>query len=269
MAYQLAHEYGNYFTLYYFNLIGDTESIENDPYFKLRYNDDYDIRYLPEEFEDSMNYYGTSERFLYEIAAADYVYLMGSPNVKIVRKYLDTYDTLRLDVYKKQDELDAYNEYYYSDSFNKSPHENALLPFPDQIEGLPELFFNAIGLNSPKYEDHTKEAKNIEIKIEKQFEHGKSFYLVTWNKPWEDEDVTYTLVGYTNENWNEGAIKSITGKERARAIIGGAVVDRSTSYTWLDDDFWSLKEEPLNFRVIVTFSDGTAVISPSIDWSPT
>ena len=65
----------------------------------------------------------------------------------------------------------------------------------------------------------------------------------------------------------QGAIKTIDADEDARAIIGGAVYDTSaTRYTFYENDFWK-KQGFVRLRVIVTFGDGTAAISPALDWS--
>ena len=100
MAATLSHEYGHHFTYYYFTLSGDTEKIENGEYFKLRYVDGLGIRYTDEEFEDWDEYLENHMRYLIEIAANDYVYLMGSPNTKRILEYYDTLDQLRMDCKK-------------------------------------------------------------------------------------------------------------------------------------------------------------------------
>ncbi len=265
MAITLSHEYGHHFTLYYFNLTGDDSEIKNDPYFKLRYveDDDFDILYEDKDFDDRDEYFENHMWYLIEIAADDYVYLMGSPNTRRTYEYYDTLDQLRMDVKGKDDEVEAYydllNEYY----FNESPHENVALPLPDEVDGLPELFYDAINLEAPQYEDRTKEAEEIELKIlrHKNDYVDKTYYTIAWNKPWESDDVTYTLVAYDENDKLIGAIKSIDGKGNSKAYIGAVVYTTSNYYHYYNSDYW-VKQDFLRFRVIVTFSDGTAVVSP-------
>ncbi len=264
MALKLSREYGKYFTQYYFNILGDKYTIESDEYFKLRYDNNNNIRYTPSDLSDSTDYYEKKEWYLFEIAAADYVYLLGSPTTKLTSKYIDSLQEIKLDVANKEEEIEKYA--YYNEGFNKEPHLNIQIPLPDQIDGLPELFFSKINASAPEYDDHTKEAENIDIVIKKQSEYGKYFYAVTWNKPWDDKDVMYTLVAYNEDEWNWGAIKSIYGNERARAIIGGATFVSGRTLHYYETDRWK-EEGYLKFRVIVTFSDGTAVVSPSVEWS--
>ena len=149
-------------------------------------------------------------------------------------------------------------------SFNEMPHENVLLPLPDQVEGLPELFYNSIGAKAPKYPDRSKEAEGIGIKISKQSDNGHIFYRITWDKPWTESGTTYTLVAYDENDELLGAIKSVNGKDRARAVIGAAVVETSSYIWWYDSDWWT-EQEFLRLRVIVTFDDGTAVVSAPVD----
>lgn len=267
MALTLSHEYGHHFTLHYFNLMGDDTEIENSPYFKARYMDELDIRYTEEDFDDNDEYLENHKWYLIEIAADDYVYLMGSPNTRRIINYIDTLDQLRLDNKGKDDELDEYYKTSNEYSFNEAPHENILLPLPHQVPGLPELFYNAIGLEAPQYVNRQEKADDIEIEITRKSSHGERYYNVTWNKPWSTSDIIYTLVAYDENDDLLGAIKSINGKDKARAIIGGAVLNTSShSWTWYDSDYWT-DQGFLRFRVIVTFSDGYATISPFVDRS--
>jgi len=267
LAYNISHSYGYFFTSYYFDLYGEDEVIENDPYFELRYDKDYDFVYSYDAFEEWDDYVEDYIWYLLEIAADDYVYLMGSPNAKRTLEYIDTQDQLRLDIKDKEDELDDYFDLTLEYSFNEMPHLNLVIPLPDQVKDLPELFYDTIDEKTPDYTDRSKEAEDIELTVKKSSSHGKRFYSATWDKPWKDEDVLYTLAAYDKDDLILGGIKTIDGTKRARAIFGGAVLDSSsTSYTWYDEDYWS-KQGFVRLRVIVTFSDGTAVVSPPVDWS--
>ncbi len=266
MAITLSHEYGHHYTLYYFNLEGDTTAIEQDEYFNLRYIDGLEMRYQDNDLDDWDEYLENHMWYLIEIAADDYVYLMGSPNTRRQIEYLDSMDTLKLDARKKDDELESYYAVVNESSFNESPHENIVIPLPDKVPGLSELFYSMIGLESPEFTDRTDKADDIEIKISARKKHDKLYYNITWDKPWQSDDVTYTLVAYDANDKLVGAIKSVSGGERALASIGSVVYETQNYLHWYDYDFW-IKREYLRFRVVVTFPDGTAVVSPPIDRS--
>jgi hypothetical protein len=167
-------------------------------------------------------------------------------------------------VKKQRTKLDEYYDLLMEDSFNRMPHENIAVPLPDQVEGVPELFFGAIGKEAPEYIDRSEKAEEIEIEIKKRSSHGHSYYKISWNKPWTSEDVTYTLVAYDENDEFQGAVKSITGKQSASASIGSVVYETQNYYHWYESDGW-IEQDFLRFRIIVTFGDGTAVVSPPID----
>ena len=263
MATTLSHEYGHHFTLYYFNLEGNKQDIENDPYFKARYAANPKIIYA-DDSENWEYYLDNHMWYLIEIAAEDYVYLMGSPNTRRNLKYYDTLDVLKLYVRGKDEQADNYYDYANESSFNSSPHENIALPLPDNVAGLAELFYSAIDMGAPDYSDRSLEAQEIKIKISAREKQDKRYYNITWNKPWESEDVTYTLVAYDENDQMVGAVKSITGDEKAIATIGAVVYETQNYYHYYDSDFWT-DQGFVRFRVIATFSDGTAAVSPPID----
>ena len=149
-------------------------------------------------------------------------------------------------------------------SFNESPHENAAMALPDSVDGLAELFYGAIDKAPPEYIDRSLQAAEIEIKISAINKEGHRYYNITWNKPWSEEDILYTLVAYDENEEVVGAIKSIYGNERAKAVIGAAVITTDRYIHWMEGDYWT-KFEKLRFRVVVTFPDGSAVVSKSVD----
>jgi hypothetical protein len=266
MSITLSHEYGHHFTFHYFTLKGEDEEIEKDAYFKARYESGLGIRYSDEVSEDENDYYDNHMWYLVEIAAEDYVYLMGSPTTRRIIKYYDSKDLLIMDVRGEDDRVDEYYDLASQNSFNQSPHENILIPLPDQVEGLPELFYGTIGLNAPEYTDRNDMAQDIEIKMKRRNKIEKTYYKITWNKPWTSKDVIYTLVAYDENDELLGSVKSISGKEDAEALIGSVVYETKNYYHWYDSDRWT-NQGFLRFRVIVTFSDGTAAVSPPVDRS--
>jgi hypothetical protein len=266
IAPSISSGYGEFFMNYYFGIHGNDSDIESSKYFKLRHQGNQEIIYGS---NTSNSIYSESYHwYLSRIAAYDYVYLLGSPTVKTNYDYMDSLEQLRL---SHSDETEQLNEYFHharhTETFNEVPVINASLPMPDQIKGLPELLFSQIGLSAPDYEDRTEKTDEINLKISKHSEYGETFCVATWEKPWDDEDVTYTLVAYKDNDLFFAAVKSIDGTERARAIFGGAVYRYSEyRFTYYETDEFK-REGFLRFRVLVTFPDGTAVFSDAVDWS--
>ncbi|MCK5128718.1 MAG: hypothetical protein KAQ68_02610 [Clostridiales bacterium] len=258
MARVLSHEYGHHFTLFHFYLEEDLMKLSK--YYELRYFEDSKIRTTGDDFEEYME---NHLWYLIEIAANDYVYLMGSPNTRQIETYYDAIDSLKIKL--KDDEGADGIISTIKDSFNMKPHENVVIPLPDQVEGLPELFYGIIGKTSPSYENRDESASSIEIKIKQRYELGHSYYDISWNKPWKDEDVIYTLVAYNENDKLLGGIKSIKANEKAHAYIGETVVTNAGNtkiYWW--NGRWTTYDF-LRMRIVVTFPDGTAVVSSPLD----
>ncbi len=257
MARILTHEYGHHFTFFYFGL--EEDEIKESEYYKLRFVEDMGIRINRDNYDE---YLENHHWYLIEIAANDYEYLMGSPTIRNYERFYDAKERLSLSIKGKNDEARE----IYKSCFNLDPHENVALPLPDQVEGLPELFFEAIDMDVPSYEDRTEEAAEIDISISKRSEYGHRYYRISWDKPWSDKDVTYTLAAYDENDDLLGGVKSIKGNEKARALIGETVVvtsDGSSYYYW-PKGYWT-EMDFVRFRVVVTFPDGTAVVSPPVD----
>jgi hypothetical protein len=138
------------------------------------------------------------------------------------------------------------------------------LPLPDKVDGLAELFYSAIDMEAPEYTDRSLEAESIKLNISSREKYNKRYYNVTWTKPWEGEDVTYTLIAYDENDEMVGAIKSITGGEKAIATIGAVVYETQNYYHYYNSDYWT-ELGFVRFRVVATFSDGTAAVSPPLD----
>ncbi len=260
MAIVLSHEYGHHFVEHHFENYSD--ALLESQYYQLRNDPDKDIKYLGAEDYDWDHYLDNHMWYIGEIAADDYVYLMGSPNTRFTKTYYDSKEVLRLDIRGDDDTIEEYRKGQHS--FNQSLHENIALPLPDQVECLAELFYNAINLSTPTYEDRTEDANSIDIKISRRVDEGHRYYKVSWNKPWTSDDVMYTLVAYDEGDKLIGAIKNIDGNEDARVVIGCAVVRTDNYIYWWTSDYWT-DFDFLRFRVVITFPDGTAAISPAID----
>ena len=244
----LSHEYGHHFTNYYF--FNDYDDLSQSEYYRIRNNPAYTIFY---EWKNIDHYYDNHSWYLWELAADDYVYFYGSPRTRYTEDYLDDLEVLRLDVRSRKKK----NEYYDSltfDSFNLSPHLNAVLDMPDRIPGLREMFENCMGVQTPQ---NPYDASGIRIDIDKDYSAGYAHYEITWNKPWTEDNVMYTLVAYYEDGGIHQGVKTINGSEEARAYMGKVVY----SHYYLDVDM----PEKLVFRVVVTFPDGFAAVSPAVE----
>lgn len=258
MARTLTHEYGHHFTFFYFGL--EEDEIKESEYYKLRFIEDAGMRIKRNDYQTYMDYH---QWYLIEIAANDYEYLMGSPTIRNNEKFYDAKERLKFSVRGDKKGKEAASK-LYKDCFNLDPHENVAIPLPDQVEGLAELFYQAIGMETPKYVDRRAEANKIKIDFSRRSDMGYHFYRIKWDKPWKDKDVIYTLAAYDENDDLLGGVKSIKGNETAKAYIGQVVYHSDNMYYYFPKGYWT-DMDFVRFRVVVTFPDGTVVVSPPVD----
>jgi hypothetical protein len=202
--------------------------------------------------------------FLIEIAADDYVYILGSPNAHRIVEFLDSKEKVK--IYAKQGE-DVADElgYYYKECRNGVPHENVVLPLPDQVDGLVDYFYSFIDEEAPEIVK-SEPLGTLNLKIKK---NTTNEYYVTWDKPYEDEDILYTLIAYEENDEISHMEKTIYGNEKAEAYIGRSKYQyTSGSYIY---SFWMGiiydHGTTMKYRVSITFPDGTVVISDPIEYT--
>ena len=260
MAITLSHEYGHHFAEYYFGLEYEQRDRTTE-YYNIRSQGTTDIRLEYGDFEDYLN---NHMWYLAEIAAEDYVFILGSENAHRSVEFLDAKEKV---VLLAREGEDAFYEigYYYKDCRNGVPHENMALPLPDRVDGLVEFFYNCIGLEIIETtEIPPLGTLNLEIK-----KTGKNEYRVTWDQPYDGEDVIYTLIAYTEEDYISHIEKTTSGDEKGQADIGRYEYRyRSGNYIYL---FWVgivyPEDTTIKYRISITFPDGTVVLSDTIEFT--
>lgn len=135
MAKTLSHEYGHHFVSYY--MFDDLMDADADVETYIR------IRGLPEDKvlnrsdnADDAQYLDMHYWYVGEIAAEDYVLLMGSP---ATRQVVDCYDVWDLLYGAVQPEASLANG-----AMNLFPQENLMIPLASDVDGLKEYFYSFI-----------------------------------------------------------------------------------------------------------------------------
>ena len=256
MAHTLSHEYGHHFTFYYFFQNGD--SVRNSEYEIVRGLSGYNIRY--DWWGESNDYLVNHHWYIIEIAAEDYVQIMGSPTAKRVVEYKDVRQTL----------YGAKHPDSYS-SGNGTPQENLMIPLAGEVEGLYDLFHQAIGDEYPAA-PALHEKKDIKIQITSGSSSHNSMsgplyfkhYRITWNDAYAGEGAIYTLVCFDEDNYYIYPIKTVHSGDTMQAYIG--TVSRETT-TMIYSQYDQLDKGTKTFIVTVLFPDGTMRLSDPMTYT--
>ncbi|MEX1377780.1 MAG: hypothetical protein AB1Z23_09985 [Eubacteriales bacterium] len=260
IAITLSHEYGHHFAEYYFGLEYATKDRLTD-YYDIRSQGTTKIRLDYGEFED---YLYNHMWFLAEIAAEDYVYILGSENSHRSAEFMDAKEKVKLYVGKGEDALNEFG-YFYKDCRNGVPHENMALPLPDEVDGLVAFFYSFIDEDTPAaIEKDVLGTLNLSIK-----KTGKDEYRATWDQPYENEDVIYTLIAYTEDDHISHMEKTTFGNQKAQADIGRYEYSY-TSGAYIRTAWVGIvypEGTTIKYRISVTFPDGTVILSDPIEYT--
>jgi hypothetical protein len=261
MANSLSHEYGHLYTFYYMLGIGgnvddsnDTDSLSDTMYATLRDAARFD---LIMSLSPGENYLQERHRYLIEIAAEDYVQLMGSPTTRQVVDFIDVRQVVN----------GAERPTSIRGARNAFPQENLMIPLANEVPGLKEYFFSFIN-SEPRVP--LQEKKDITLQIRKNdigfnlmsgyrtFTH----FVISWNTPYEY--AIYTLVCYDPYNYTGWGIpiKTVRPGQTASAIVGEYVVERGNQVESLDD---GLADGTKVFLVIAMLPDGTFYLSEKME----
>lgn len=260
----ISHEYGHHYTKYHFGLNFD-ESDQNSEYFKLRLAGLEDTVLYRESYD---HYVHNHMWYLAEIAAEDYMYLMGSENTRNTFKF---YDHKEKASYYKKDNMDFIedNGYRVADCSNAIPHENASLELPLYIDGLDDYFYSFVDEKSP-FTDSYDKIGSLNLSMEYL---GINQYKFTWDMPYKDSNVIYTLIAYdAADDSIETVVRTRRGNQRAEAWFGnftGIQISAfgSDAVEYFEDInlLWYCKwKEQMTFRVSITFPDGIVLLSDPI-----
>ena len=180
MAPVLAHEYGHHYTISNIVMYENKYYSEwkNTEYGKIRGLENYPIVYSHEDNDYLYRWDVT------EIAAEDYVQLLGSENARKSASFLDL---------RQRTEIGAGEAFASTDSFNLVPQENNVIPLAAEVTGLYDYMLKIAGFTGgcqplkirPEIIDIAKD--NDEFKI-------------TWKKAVGEAPLEYTAVMYPSNN---------------------------------------------------------------------
>lgn len=254
MASSLSHEYGHHYTLHYmFERSMGNPVYEGSEYARLRGLDPEQVRANAYSADD---YHENHAWYFYEIAAEDYVVLMGSPNSRSVADYYDIREAL--------------NGRDGSVPFcrNAQVQENLMIPMANEVPGLAEYFYSFLEEPAPVYSPRKIDLELEEYTVGYDLVGGyRSFtsYEVTWNKAY-GEDAVYTLVCFDETDYENSyqPIKTVTAGEEASAEIGNLAVRSGNTVTNIDDH---LAQGTRTFAVTVILPDGTMYCSEPLQYT--
>ena len=257
MAISLSHEYGHLFTYYhmFYEQLRDETPLDGSVYAELREAARFD---LITSIAPGDDYEAERFRYLFEIAAEDYVQLMGSPTTRQVVDFIDVQQRIN-GAEPPMSALGARNAF---------PQENMRLPLAGDVSGLEAYFFSFIDA-AP--EVPVEEKQEIELQItRKSVQYNlvsglRSFvhYTVTWDAPYQN--AIYTLVCYDPEDYSGWGIPIRTAfpDQAASAVIGEYAVRRGDQIHFMDD---GLAQGKKVFFVVAMLPDGTFYISDKLEY---
>ena len=255
MANSLSHEYGHLYTFHYMfgsNISAD-DSLDETYYARLREARRFDLITSAGPGE---RYMQDRHRYLFEIAAEDYVQLMGSPTTRTVVDFIDIRQFLN----------GAQHPPSITGSRNAFPQENMMIPLANDVSGLDEYFYGFIG-REPRVPVEPKQ--DVILNIERNSVHHNLvsgprtfiYYEITWNTPYNN--AVYTLVFYDPDDYSGWGtpVKTVRPGGTASAIIGEYVVNRGDQIVSLNDNF---AEGTKVFFVVAMLPDGTYYLSEKL-----
>ncbi len=240
IARTISHEYGHHYTMYYF--MPDDDAAKSSQYYSLRGIDGFDHEVF---YDIDSDYYENHMWSVYEIAAEDYVQLMGSPTAKQQKEYLDIFDVL--DNYNKNKDYTAYAD---SSVSNVYPQENIYIPLAHEVSGLSSYYLSFIGETSAAADI---EKTDFHLSMTQHESYGYKYYEISWDKTTDDENALYTLVCYDKNGNIFVPVRTIKGDETPVARVGTAVKLSGITLTTLKN---GITDESRSFKLYVTWPDG-------------
>ena len=240
----LAHEYGHHYTMFHF--MQDDNAVRESEYYTLRGVKEFGHEVF---FSTAQSYYDNYMWDIYEIAANDYVQLMGSPDARQTNEYMDGMDLINAGISSHRDE-------YKAEYWNVFPQNNIYIPLADEVQGLRDYFYSFIELQN-EYETPV-ESFDFNLKIKRHTVEGYRYYTITWTMYSLDPDAMYTLVCYDSSGNTFDAVRTVHGDGEAIAYVGEVVVRRGNWVTGWDD---SINNADRIFRLYLLLSDGRMIAS--------
>lgn len=224
----LSHEYGHHYTMFnilqhegkYYSEWSETEyaKIRNLKNFPVEYS------YSPESYNYTWD--------VSEIAANDYVQLLGSTTAKLSFDYKDV--------------VELYNEnletpYYAETPFNVIPQSNTFVPLASEVNGLYKYMTKISGFNMKE----NKLKKKSEIKsIEKEETEAGEQYKIEWTPSEGTGSFEYTVIMYPEDTpFMPYPLKTVSAGEELKAYFGSCAI----------------KDEHGKLKVVPDYYEGTYI----------
>ena len=239
----ISHEYGHHYTIFYF--MQSDDMVKQSQYFSLRNFGSFTQKIF---YSNQQEYLQNHMWSVYEVAAEDYVQLMGSPNARQTREYMDVFDVL--DSGSK-----TYTVYADSNTANVFPQENMLIPLANEVGGLRDYFYSFIDEDN---ELGSLTKVDFDMQIEKKAYKGNTYYNITWDNIFDSADTLYTLVCYNADKTIYSPIRTVYGNEKPLARVGTATKIRGMTIITLPD---GVPKEDRYFKLIVMLPDGRTISS--------
>lgn len=179
----LSHEYGHHYTISNISIYENKyyNEWENSEYIKIR-----NLKNYPVSYDGKTSHYKWD---ITEIAANDYVQLLGSKNAKLSTEYKDAIENL---------EADEKELIYFNDTFNIKPQANTEIPLAAEVIGLYEYMLKISGHTSKQF-PITKKPVITSITETKTLLNA-SQYKITWSQALGKGPFEYTAVMYPKGN---------------------------------------------------------------------
>lgn len=253
LARTLAHEYGHHFTYYHFLTC-------QSPWEYARIRQIADHPRVGLWLEDPEHYMDNWMWEIREIAAEDYVQLLGSPTVKGIVEAKDIDGMLK---YYLDNPALSYSRIWQQNMHppragNTYPHANFFLPLPAEVPGLKEYFMHFV---DPEFTYTPPDIPRPTLAYTRRSLEGADQYTFTWQPVTDDSGVVYTLMSYNEERNTLVAVKTVRGNDDLQAVVG---IASRHGYTWND----GLIRENQHFRLYVTLPCGHMVSSDPVTILP-
>ncbi|MCL2627996.1 MAG: hypothetical protein FWD44_04770 [Oscillospiraceae bacterium] len=258
IASSLSHEYGHHFTFYY---MFDYEMREQNRLTESTYAELRETRRfnLIGRVEEDADYFMNRFRYLIEIAAEDYVQLMGSPATRNVVDFIDV----------KQIAEGAQQARDGSGARNAFPQENMMIPLAAEVSGLAEYFYGYIG-EQPRVPVEERQDITLDINrhsVQHNLADGPKtfvYYTLTWNTPYQN--AIYTISCYDPYDYTGWGlpIKTVRPGGAASAVIGEYAVARGGRVYFANDN---VAQGFKAFYVVAQLPDGTYYVSDKLEYN--
>ena len=248
MASSLSHEYGHHYTFtHMLNTHADT-ALYYTEYARLRGLDSTNS-YVSTANQQFYNDHHDS--YLVEIAAEDYVTLMGSPNSRTVGEY----DDVRQYMNGGKSDTELFR--------NAAPQENMHLPLAQDVPGLADYYYSFLDEQAPAYPDEREfdlrfDRRTASYHLTSGYQTFVS-YKITWEKLY-GEDAVYTLISAKDDE-TFMPVRTVTAGEDAAAWIGCVTLEQGSQVQIYDD---GLAAGTRTFLVTAILPDGRFCVSEPV-----